>query len=222
MLRQLLVSVGLASFLAAFPVLAQLETKPSRAGTDFRQTRWGMTQEQVLATESSRPSEVRRSSGEVIVQYDSIPLAGLDSRVIYIFANDKLVRAKYLFDVEHDNQNDFIADFRTVEPLLREKYGKPANERAIWADDSTQDEPKSYLDQDRATPANILPSDRLVGFAVSLGHLKLYTQWQTAGTKILHALTGENYQITHQIEYRSVELESLENKTRQQGTNPER
>ena len=91
-----------------------------------------------------------------------------------------------------------------------------------WADDSTQDEPKSYLDQDRATPANILPSDRLVGFAVSLGHLKLYTQWQAARTKILHALTGENHEITHQIEYRSVELESLENKTRQQGANPER
>ena len=218
MARQLFaVFVGLVLFLAPIPVLAQ-----PAAATDFRQTRWGMTQKQVLATESSRPSEARRNSGEVIVQYDSIRLAGLDSRVIYIFADDKLVRAKYLFDVEHDNQNDFIADFRTVEPFLREKYGKPANERAIWADDSTQDEPKSYLDQDRATPANILPSDRLVGFAVSLGHLKLYTQWQAARTKVLHALTGENYQITHQIEYRSIELESLENKTRQQGTNPER
>ena len=217
MARQLPLFVGLALFLAPIPALAQ-----PGAATDFRQARWGMTQEQVLATESSRPSEIRRSSGEAIVQYDSVRLAGLDSHAIYIFANDKLVRAKYLFDVEHDNQNDFIADFRTVEPLLREKYGKPANERAIWTDDSTQDEPKSYLDQDRATPANILPSDRLVGYAVSLGHLKLYTQWQAARTKVLHALTGENQQITHQIEYRSVELESLENKTRQQGANPER
>src|ERR1700730_8032194 len=144
-LGQLLVSAGLASFFTSVPVLAQPGTEPSKTA-DFRQTRWGMTQEQGLATESSRPSEVRRSSGEVIVQYDSIRSAGLDSRVMYIFANDKLVRAKYLFDVEHDNQNDFIADFRTVEPLLREKYGKPANERAIWTDDSTQDEPKSYLD----------------------------------------------------------------------------
>jgi hypothetical protein len=217
MARQLLLFVSLGSFLAQIPVVAQPGT-----ATDFRQARWGMTQAQVLATESSKPNEMRRSSGEAIVQYDSVRLAGLDSCVIYIFANDKLVRAKYLFDVEHDNQNDFIADFRTVEPLLREKYGKPANERAIWTDDSTQDEPKSYLDQDRATPANILPSDRLVGYAVSLGHLKLYTQWQAARTKVLHALTGENHEITHQIEYRSVELESLENKTRQPGANPER
>src|ERR1700682_5080260 len=157
-LGHLLVSASLASFLAPIPAFTQPGTELSRAA-DFRQALWGMTQKQVLATESQKPSEVRRSNGEVIVQYDSARLAGLDGRVVYIFASDKLVRAKYLFDVDHDNQNDFIADFRTVEPLLGEKYAKPANERAIWADDSTKDEQKSYRDQARATPANILPSD---------------------------------------------------------------
>jgi hypothetical protein len=33
----------------------------------------------------------------------------------------------------------------------------------------------------------------------------------TPRTKILHALTGENHHITHQIEYRSSELEAFEN-----------
>jgi hypothetical protein len=32
--------------------------------------------------------------------------------------------------------------------------------------------------------------------------LKLYTQWTAQGTTILHALTGEDYHITHQIELR--------------------
>jgi hypothetical protein len=92
--------------------------------------------------------------------------------------------------------------------------GKPTSARAIWNDDSTQDEPKSYLDQDRATPASILPSDPLVGLAVSLGHLRLYTEWSNTHTTILHALTGENLNIIHQVEYRGVAFEPLENAVR--------
>ena len=59
-----------------------------------------MTRAQVMATETARPSEIRESSGETIVRYDSIGLGGLASRVVYIFANDKLVRAKHVFDLE--------------------------------------------------------------------------------------------------------------------------
>jgi hypothetical protein len=45
-----------------------------------------------------------------------------------------------------------------------------------------------------------------------MGYLRLYTQRRSAHTKIVHTLTGENHRITHQIEYRSVELEAFENK----------
>jgi hypothetical protein len=204
--------ITLASFGAASALLAQ------SAPPDFRKATWGMTVAQVMATESNRPAEVRESSGETIVEYDSIKLAGLEGRAIFIFAKGKLARAKYFFETEHSDENVFIADFRAVEPLLRETYGKPGSERAIWEDDTFQDEPKSYLDQDRASPANILPSDRFVGLSVSAGYLRLYTQWWTGRTKVLHALTGENYQITHQIEYRSLEWESLDKEVRQQGT----
>lgn len=197
-----LITLGLVSL----PVFAQ--------DADFRKTAWGMTQAQVIAAEPARPAEIREAGGEVVLRYDAAQLGGLKGRLVYILAKNKLVRAKYIFDAEHSNQNDFIADYRAVEPVLMETYGKPANERAVWTDDSTQDEPKSYLDQDRASPSNILPSDKLVGFAVSLGHLKLYTQWQTPRTKILHALTGENYNITHQVEYLSVDLEAFEREVR--------
>ena len=177
---------------------------------DFRQAAWGMTQAQVAATESTQPRSVSEVNGETVVGYDGIGFAGLAGRAVYIFAKDRLVRARYLLEAEHRELNDYIGDYKTVEPLLKEKYGKPASERAIWEDDSTQLEPKSYLDQDRATPANILTSDALVGLAVSLGHLRLLTEWAGARTKVFHALTGENRRITHQIEYRSVELEKLD------------
>lgn len=173
-----------------------------------------MTQAEVLATEAAQPSEIRESSGEIIVRYDSIQLGGLACRVVYIFADDKLVRAKYVFDAEHREPNDFIRDYRAIEPLLHDMYGKPVSERAFWSDDSLQDEPKSYLEQDRASATDILPSDQFAGPSIAAGHLKLYTRWRGDRTKISHGLTGENSRITHQIEFLSVELERLENDVR--------
>ncbi len=191
---------------------------------DFRETTWGMTKAQVLKAESNPPAEVRESNGETIVRYDSMKLAGLDgatldTSVVYIFAKDKLVRAKYLLEAEHDDLNDFIADYRAIEPLLRSTYGEPTGERAVWEDDSLQEERTSYLDQDRATPESILPSDRNVGLAVSLGHLKLYTEWGQGRTtpirtRVLHVLMGAEGRITHQVEYRSSELGALEDQAR--------
>src|ERR1700682_2889038 len=55
---------------------------------------------------------------------------------------------------------------------------------------SSRMKPKSYLEQDRASVADILPSDRFVGLSISLGHLKLYMQWRGDWTNILHSLTG--------------------------------
>jgi hypothetical protein len=176
----------------------------------FRQARWGMSEAEVRSAEGKTPSGVSQGESGMILRYDAVSAAGLAAHAVYIFASGKLVRAKYVFDKEHTELNDFIADFRAVEPVLREWHGKPTNERAIWEDDSTQLEPKSYLDQDRATPSSILPSDPLVGLAVALGHLRLFTQWQDASTKITHALTGEDSRIVHQIEYKSVELGGLE------------
>jgi len=176
-----------------------------QSSADFRQAHWGMSKAQVLATETARPSEVRESGGEVVVRYDSIKLERLEASAVYIFAQDKLVRAKYLLKEEHSDLNQFIADYHTVEPLLKSAYGEPTSQKAVWLDDSTQEERKGYLDQDRALPENIFPSDRNVGLAVSLGHLKLYTEWGNGRTKVTHALTGVDGVVTHQIEYRRSE-----------------
>ena len=179
------------------------------AAPDFRQVKWGMNQAQ-LAAEPGKPSSIRTTAAEVIVTFDSMSWGGIRSRLIYIFAKDKLVRAKYLFDAEHSDPDDFLADFRRIDPVLRETYGKPAADRAVWEDDENQTERKAYLEQDRATPGDLLPSDAFLGLTLAAGHLKLYTQWEVARTKVLHSLTGENNRVTHQIEYRGMDLEKFE------------
>ena len=214
-------AIGLAVFgCCAFLAVSQAGelVSPLSSRPDFRQATWGMTRAQVLATETAKPSETRESTGEIIVRYDSMQLGGLACRMVYIFANDKLVRAKYVFDAEHREPNDFIRDYRAIEPLLHDMYGKPVSERAFWSDDSLQDEPKSYLEQDRASATDILPSDQFAGPSIAAGHLKLYTRWQGDRTKISHGLTGgstaEASRITHQIEFLSVEMEKFEAEVR--------
>jgi len=63
--------------------------------------------------------------------------------------------------------------------MLRNTYGVPEKSQALWEDDATREERLGYLRQDCATAEAILPSDRGVGLAVSLGHLKIFTQWNT-------------------------------------------
>jgi hypothetical protein len=168
--------------------------------TDFRGVRWGNTPEEVRAAEFSGLNP--EMSQNTLVLHNANGFYGRDVDVVYIFSNGKLASARYQFTVRHDNDlNDFIADYRDVEPLLRKTFGDPISEKAVWLDDSLQEERKSYLEQDRATPADILPSDRNVGLAVSLGHLRLYTEWTDGRTKAIHFMTGVNGVIVHQIEY---------------------
>lgn len=183
----------------------------SGAKPDFRKTCWGMTQAQIIANESGKPTGVSQADGETIVRYDSVNEGEFAGRLLYFLVDGKLVRAKYISNAEHADKNEFIADFHAVEPGLTEKYGKPSAERAIWDNDQFQLERLPYLDQDRALASGILASDPNVGLSVSLGYLRLYTQRVTPRTKIVHALTGADSKIVHQIEYRSVEFEALEN-----------
>lgn len=175
---------------------------PLAAETAVRKASWGMTQEQVMTSEESKPASVREIGGETAIRYDSVQFGGLPCRLIYFFSDGKLARAKFLFAAQHGDFNEFIADYHAVEPLLREKYGKPGTERVVWDNPLFQTESQSYLERDRSIPSEIIPSDKFAGLEIALGHLKLYTQWTAQETTIVHALTGENHRITHQIELR--------------------
>ena len=164
-----------------------------------------MTAARVMASESDKPNEVRETKAEKVLRYDAVKLAGQSGKLFYFFAEDRLRRARYVFDTEHDDLDNFIRDFKAIEPTLTEQYGPCETSRALWDNPSFQYESKSYLDSDRTTTAEIFPSDKFIGMEVAFGHLKLYTQWKAGRTKILHALTGENSRITHQIEYIAVE-----------------
>jgi hypothetical protein len=174
------------------------------------QPAWGSSRAAFLATAPDQPYNVSEVDGEIVVQRNSAEWNGTPARILHIFANDKLVRSKFIFSTEHSDPTSFVADYAAIAARMLKEYGKPTGERAVWENDSLQEEKIAYLQQDRALPSDVLPSDKNVGLSIALGHLKLYAQWCGPQTEILHTLTGVDHTVTHQIELRSVELKALE------------
>jgi len=170
---------------------AKLEEKPRalQGGEhyDFRKTKWGMWEQEVQATESLEPAYQKQG----ILGYKS-KLLQKNVLIMYIFVEGKLVRAQYILAERHTNRNAFIQDYEDFKEILTTKYGKPDNDSVYWLNDLYKDEHSRW------------------GFAVSLGHLKYFSSWNTDSTKIVCALHGENYDITCAVEYTSKKLEHLE------------
>jgi hypothetical protein len=165
---------------------------PSSTANDFRKAKWGMTKAQVKASESLTAT---KDMGETILYTGT--LASFDVVVGYIFAGSKLVRAAYLVTEEHTNKTDHISDYNSLKELLVKKYGEPAEDKSYWKQDLYRDDPQHW------------------GMALSMGHLVYYTKWETDRTAITMMLTGDNFEISHKIEYRSKNLGALEEKEKE-------
>jgi hypothetical protein len=165
----------------------QLVESNQNTGLSFRKSTWGMNLENVKETEIGNP---KYDKDGLLVYSDKI--SGITCDVVYIFANDQLVRSKYLFKNEHSNKTDFIEDYNTMKKNLEKKYGPTIFDNPIWKNDLYKSDPDEW------------------GMAIAVGHLKYFSQWETEDTKVLLYLVGENYKINFGIEYESKNLSSLE------------
>ena len=161
----------------------------SESKFDFRKVSWGMNRDKVKSTEKLNII----GENDKILVYKAVSLEK-NVNIVYIFVNDKLVRAKYVINEEHTQKNDYIRDYKEFKDILIKIYNEPLNDNIIWLDDLYKNDPSKY------------------GLAVSIGHLSYWSNWETERTKIICMLRGENYSIICGIEYSSKELEPLENK----------
>lgn len=163
-------------------------------GFDFRQTKWGFTTDQVKKIEGDEPY----INTENTLAYKK-SVAGLDCLIGYMFIENKLVRAKYIFEEEHTNKNDYISDYNKIKGVLTEKYGdKKESNDAIWNNDLYKDSFQDY------------------GLAISIGHLIYISSWDTNTTKIALVLRGDNYKIDLVTEYSSKQYSQLTEQVKKQ------
>lgn len=153
----------------------------------FRNIQWGMSMEEVKKVETSKLLEEKP---DLMNYQDSVN--GLDTWVLYIFVDNRLVRAGYYFIERHSNKTDYISDYKTLDKSLTQKYGRPVHEDTIWKNDLYQDDPEDW------------------GMALSVGHLVMLEKWETLETIVEHVLSGDNFDIIHVVNYRSKALGSLE------------
>lgn len=156
-------------------------------GFDFRKTNWGMSKEDVEASETF--DKYGDKSDGFLMYKGSV--SELECVVIYFFTNNMLTGGRYFFTEEHSNKNDFLSDYSSMKELLTKKYGDPEDDEEWWRNDLYKDDYQSW------------------GMAIGMGHYIQYATWKKDKTSIEISLTGENYSITHKIDYISIELKDL-------------
>lgn len=153
---------------------------------EFRKTRWGMSIDEVKASENSKFEAEDQDS----ISYSN-NIGGLNTYITYFFSDNQLYMAGYTFNETHVNDNFYITDYNKIKEILIRKYGKPKNEDEIWTNNLYKNNPENY------------------GLAVSVGHLSYWIDWENPSTKIKLALYGDNFNTRHVLRYESIKLKPL-------------
>ncbi len=129
----------------------------------FRKTNWGMSRSDVKASESLN---VEDEDNEFIGY--STKVLGKNVHIMYFFDDNKLIKAWYVLNEHHTDDNGYIKDHEIFKLNLREKYGEP-KEEAI----TKKDMPRWALTDPE-------PEYRLI----REGYEEIHSQWKTPSTRI--------------------------------------
>lgn len=175
-----------------FP-FSYIYSQQNKTETHFRMTSWGMTQDEVKKLETGEfiKESKSKSTGLNILTYKG-QAGALKCVVGYFFAEGQLVEGRYIFYEQHTNKNLYITDFKEVKVQLTEKYGEPSEDKVVWGNDLYRDDPSHH------------------GMAISVGHLAMQITWELPTTKIRLRLIGDNYKISHWLDYKSEIKEHIE------------
>ena len=158
---------------------------------NFRYTRWGMTPEEVIASETMAPIE----KDETMIKYNT-QILNKNVELLYLFAQNKLIGASYKLDENYLNSERFIKAYTRFKGELIKKYGQPNKEITQWKNDAFKSDRSKW------------------GIALSLGYLEYFTFWEIPGTTVSCGLKEKNYYVLCSIEYWSMEFSNLLDKNK--------
>ena len=155
---------------------------------DFRKTKWGMSQKEVLASETLKPME---KTAEMIVYQNRV----INKKVLigYRFIQDKLYSTAYVLQEEHTYSDHFIQDYKDFKEALTSKYGKPLQDKEKWRNE--------YYKKTDALHK---------GWAISVGNLTYFSVWKTENTELSLILHGDNLKVNCGVTYYCEKFKNLE------------
>lgn len=160
----------------AEPSVMQKTIMPSQPKTfEKRSTDWGMSVKEVKENETIQSSWELRAP--VLPDYEqrvayNTQIEGVDAALTYVFYEDHLGQAKYVFEPQHEDAVEYVQDFFTVKDWISQSYGLPTSGQEIWLDNLYQYD------------------ESLWGQAVMRGQLVMVAEWKTPGTDIVLVLDG--------------------------------
>jgi len=176
MLRKLLIIIYVISLLSPWKLCWG-------ENLDFRQTRWGMTQDEVISSEK-KIDPVDRTEDSITYKTQ---ILNKNVELNYLFVQNKLVGALYRLDDNYLNSEHFIQTYLKFKQILTEKYGPPSEEFANWLNDTYKNNRKKW------------------GLALSLGHAEYATFWKTNNKTIECSLRQENFDVLCIMKYWSID-----------------
>jgi len=154
----------------------------------FRFTRWGMTSEEVISSET-RLEPIEKNDS--FIKYKT-QILGKNVELVYLFAQNKLIGSSYKLEDNFINPQHFITTYQKFKVALAQKYGSVKKEEIIWLNDAYRN-----VSHKR-------------GLALSLGHIRYLAFWETPETTIACSLKEENLYVNCSVEYYSKELMALQ------------
>jgi hypothetical protein len=153
---------------------------------NFRYTRWGMTPEEVIASETMDPVE---KDGKIIKYKTQILNKNVE--LFYLFAQNKLIGASYKLDENYLNSERFINTYTRFKAELIKKYGSPKKEMTNWKNEAFKSDRSKW------------------GMALSFGYLDYISIWETPDTTVSCGLKEDNFYVLCLVEYWSMEFSNL-------------
>ena len=135
---------------------------------NFRKTKWGMTQKEVLKQEK----QVLKQNN--ILLYCKYRFLDLDCYLYYQFKNNSLVNAGYNFYYEFESGEEYIKNYFKVYKFLKVIYGNTIFSQIFSVYDS------------------IIHNKKRWGYALELGLISFIDVWETKETKIVLNLKKES------------------------------
>lgn len=147
---------------------------------DFRNSNWGMTKEEVKASEKMNILY----EDDKHIFFEDATVARMKFSISYIFSDNKLISGVYLSKEKYSNSNEYDVDFYKIKNVLDGKYGF-VEENSYWSRDLYKGD---YLNR---------------GLAISIGDLAREAIWSTDKARVRIVIKGNNYDITLAIVYKT-------------------
>lgn len=150
--------------------------------SDFRNLKWGMTFDEVIATEGTGYKKL----DDNMIRYSRIREEDLPADAEYEFTDNLLSGATFYIQPDYEDLNQYVEDYALLTRKFTKRYGAASSSEKSWAGENLEEETNKY------------------GQAVLDGNLIWRTEWNLEDTQIKLVLSRRGGRVCIGIRYTPV------------------